>query len=81
MKLGQYKATNRKSKKFHVRKNSQPLPKMTFRNGGLGGMAQLKTVEMEKIGIDGLSLNKMKEKLSKKIFAKPKLPGPWPKTA
>ena len=81
MKLGQYKAANRKSKKFHVRKYSQPLPKMTLRNWGFWGMAQLKTVEMEKIGIDELNLDKMKEKLSKKIFAKPKLPVPRPKTA
>ena len=43
-------------------------------------MAQLKMVKMEKLGKDGLSINKMKGKVLIKIFVKPKLPGPRPKT-
>ena len=48
--------------------------------GGFLGMAQLKMVEMEKIGKNRLSINEMKGKDLQKIFVKPKLPGPRPKT-
>ena len=61
--IGSHQLNNWKSKKFHVRKNSQPLPKMTLRNWGFWGVAQLKMAEMEKIGKNGLSINEMKGKV------------------
>ena len=43
-------------------------------------MAPLKMVKMEKIGKNGMGANKIKGKVLTKIFVKPKLSGPQPKT-